>query len=188
MFDILLRTQLILKGIITEEEWQPIKDNMKYKWAEDSYYREIKSIEMLRDRLSLAQDVGDYTGKFFSINYVRKEVLKQTEEQIEKMDKEIEKEKAKEKELAALAIGQPDMGGGYGQQNWEYDPSEETKKETIEEQTFDSGDKELDLILESLSVKMKMDEAELEENDSSKLDKFEFKYQNHNGNGHVEDE
>ena len=47
---------------------------------------------------------------------------------------------------------------------------------------------ELDLILESLSVKMKMDEDELKEHDSSRLDKFEFKYQNHNGNGHVEDE
>ena len=99
LFDILLKTQLILKGIITEEEWQPIKENLNYKWAEDSYYREIKSIEMLRDRLSLAQDVGDYTGKFFSIDYVRREVLKQTEEQIEKMDKEIEQERLKRKNL-----------------------------------------------------------------------------------------
>ena len=188
LFDILLKTQLILKGIITEEEWQPIKDNLNYKWAEDSYYREIKSIEMLRDRLSLAQDVGDYTGKFFSIDYVRREVLKQTEEQIEKMDKEIEQEKAKEKELAALGYGQGEPAGGYGQQNWEYDPSEKSDTEVIEEQAFDSGDRELDLILESLSVKMKMDEDELKEHDSSRLDKFEFKYQNHNGNGHVEDE
>ena len=86
------------------------------------------------------------------------------------------------------------MDGGYRQQNWEYDPtlntddSDESEREIIEGQVFDSGDKELDLILESLSVKMKMDEAESEEYDGSKLDKFEFKYQNNNGNGHVKDE
>ena len=182
LFDILLRTQLILKGVITEDEWGPIKDNLNYKWAEDSYYREIKSIEMLSQRLSLARDVSDYTGKFFSIDYVRREVLKQTDEQIEKMDKDIEKEKEKERELAALDGMQ---GGGDNEyMKWEYDPTEE-EPENVEE-SFNSGDKELDLILESLS--MKIAENEINNYNSSKLDNFEFVYKNHNGNGHKDDE
>tara|TARA_Y100000593_G_scaffold93907_1_gene190562 strand:+ start:24005 stop:25738 length:1734 start_codon:yes stop_codon:yes gene_type:complete len=113
VFDTILKTQLILKGIIKDEEWGEIKDGMEYMWAEDGYYREIKNTEMLRDRLSLAQDVSEYTGKFFSIDYIRREVLKQTQEEMDRMDREIEAEKQKEIDLAKLQGLMPDEGGGY---------------------------------------------------------------------------
>ena len=88
----ILKSQLVLKGIIKEEEWVPIKDKLQYNWSEDSYYREIKNSEMLRDRLSLVQDVADYAGKYFSIEYIRREVLQQSQEEMDRMDREMEQE------------------------------------------------------------------------------------------------
>ena len=111
LFNIMLKTQLLLKGIISEEDWPELREQMSYHWAEDGYYREIKNTEMLRDRLSLAQEVGEYTGKFYSIDYIRREVLQQSQEEMDRMDKEMKAEKDKEIELAKMQGLMPDEGG-----------------------------------------------------------------------------
>ena len=190
LFDNMLKTQLQLKGVIAEDEWLPIKNKMVYKWAEDSYYREAKAQEILRGRLELARDVSDYTGKFYSIDYIRREVLQQTDEEIKRLDKEMAREKEKEQELAALGKG-GGMDGG-GDLAWQYDPSMDagydasmtpdrskkpSKMDEVEQQEVDS-------VLRELVEDIKETEATT----SDDLDNFEFSFdKSQNGNGNKED-
>ena len=195
LFDNMLKTQLQLKGIIAEDEWLPIKNKMVYKWAEDSYYREAKAQEILRGRLELARDVSDYTGKFYSIDYIRREVLQQTDEEIKRLDKEMEREREKERELASLGKGGDGMGmDGGGDLAWQYDPSMDagydasmtpdrskkpSKMDEVEQQEVDS-------VLRELVEDIKETDATT----SDDLDNFEFSFdksQNGNGNGNKED-
>jgi hypothetical protein len=92
LFNDLLRTQLILKGIINEDDWYTVRDSINYDFLQDGHFAELKQTEMLRERLALANEMRDYIGKFFSVEYVRKNVLKQNEREIEDMDKQIKKE------------------------------------------------------------------------------------------------
>jgi len=92
LFNDLLRTQLILKGIINEDDWYTVRDSLQYDFLQDGHFAELKQTEMLRERLALANEMRDYIGKFFSVDYVRKNVLKQNEREIEDMDKQIKKE------------------------------------------------------------------------------------------------
>jgi len=92
LFNDLLRTQLIIKGIIAETEWPAIRDAIFYDFLQDGHFAELKNSEMMRERLNLAREVRDYIGKYYSVNYVRKHILKQTENEIKQMDAEIKKE------------------------------------------------------------------------------------------------
>jgi len=92
LFNDLLRTQLILKGIISEDDWYTVRDSINYDFLQDGHFAELKQTEMLRERLALANEMRDYIGKYFSVEYVRKNVLKQNEREIENMDKQIKKE------------------------------------------------------------------------------------------------
>jgi hypothetical protein len=92
LFNDLLRTQLIIKGIIAETEWPMVRDSIFYDFLQDGHFAELKNSEMLRERLNLAREVRDYVGKYYSVAYVRKHILKQSESDIKKMDAEIKKE------------------------------------------------------------------------------------------------
>jgi len=92
LFNDILRTQLVLKGIIAEEEWPMIRDSIFYDFLQDGHFAELKNAEMLKDRVQLANDVRDYVGKYFSVEYVRKSILKQSDQDIEKIDRQIKKE------------------------------------------------------------------------------------------------
>src|SRR5210317_1093688 len=92
LFNDILRTQLVLKGIIAETDWYNVRDSLQYDFLQDGHFAELKQTELLRERLALAQEMRDYIGKFFSVDYVRKHVLKQNEREIEEMDKQIKKE------------------------------------------------------------------------------------------------
>ena len=92
LFNDLLRTQLVLKQIIAEEDWHVIRDYVNYDFLQDGHFAELKEAEMLRERLALANEMRDYIGKYFSVEYVRKNILKQNEKEIEDMDNQIKKE------------------------------------------------------------------------------------------------
>ena len=92
LFNDILRTQLVLKGIIAETDWINVRDSLQYDFLQDGHFAELKQTELLRERLALANEMRDYIGKFFSVDYVRKNVLKQNEREIEEMDKQIKKE------------------------------------------------------------------------------------------------
>lgn len=86
LFDDLLRTQLIAKRIIAPEEWNDIKDKITYVFAQDQYYEESKEGELLRNRLDILNQVNAYIGTYFSKNYVRKKILRMTDEEIKEID------------------------------------------------------------------------------------------------------
>ena len=96
LFDRLLETQLLLKGICTKAEWQAIKEEISYDFINDMHFTEMKEVEVLKERLSILGDVENYVGKYFSKEWVRKHVLRQTEDDIEEIDKQMEEENAEE--------------------------------------------------------------------------------------------
>jgi hypothetical protein len=96
LFSDILRTQLILKGIIAEEDWSLIRSTLTYDFVSDGHFSELKETEMMKERLVLLQTMENYIGKYFSNRYIRKNILKQTDREIEDLDKEITKEKSME--------------------------------------------------------------------------------------------
>lgn len=94
LFDRFLEKQLILKGICTPEDWELIKDSIRYDYQLDNHFEELKSIEVMRERLSLLNDASAFVGKgqYFSRLHVKKHILRQTDEEIEEILKEQEEE------------------------------------------------------------------------------------------------
>ena len=92
LFNDILRTQLVLKGIIAETDWPVVRDSIQYDFIQDGHFAELKNTELLRERLALANEMREYVGKFYSVEYIRKNVLKQNDREMEQMDKQIKKE------------------------------------------------------------------------------------------------
>jgi hypothetical protein len=92
LFNKILEKQLILKGVITSEDWQEFKTNFKYEYSEDNHFAELRTTEILRDRISMLRDIDDYTGKYYSHEWVRRNVLYQTEEDMKEIDEQIVEE------------------------------------------------------------------------------------------------
>jgi len=92
LFDKILEKQLILKGVIAPEDWAAIQSNLRYDFMSDNHFEELKTSEILRERLGLLRDIDEYTGKYYSTDWVRKNVLYMTEDEIEKMTQDIKDE------------------------------------------------------------------------------------------------
>jgi len=92
VFHDLLRTQLILTGVIAEEEWDSMKEHIAYDWMQDGHFAELRDAEILRERIDMLGTLEPYVGNFFSKRWVQKNVLRQSDEEIELMSKEIEDE------------------------------------------------------------------------------------------------
>ena len=92
MFIDILKTQLVLKGILPLEEWELEKENIRFDYQKDSHFVEMKDAEILRERVTTLRELDEYVGKYVSQQWVRKNVLRQSEEEIELMDKQIEDE------------------------------------------------------------------------------------------------
>ena len=92
LFHDLLKTQLILKGVIAPEEWDSMMGDISYSFLQDGYFAELKNSEMMRERVQLAQQLEGYVGKYFSNEYIRTKILKQNEQEQEEIDKQIEEE------------------------------------------------------------------------------------------------
>lgn len=92
LFMRVLERQLILKRIITAEDWDTIKNKIKFKFAKDNYFAELKESEVLRDRMSLMRDINDYVGRYYSNEWVRRNILKQSDDEMEEIDAQIMEE------------------------------------------------------------------------------------------------
>jgi hypothetical protein len=92
VFDDILRTQLILKKVVSEEDWKKSKEYISYDFQKDSHFVELKEAEILRERVSTLNDLDAFVGKYYSEQWVRKNVLRQSEAEIKDIDKEIESE------------------------------------------------------------------------------------------------
>jgi len=88
-----LERQLILKQVLTPEEWDEAKNLIEFRYAQDNYYAELKEQEIMRERVTLLRDIDDYADKYYSHQWIRKNILKQSDEEMETMDEEIEEER-----------------------------------------------------------------------------------------------
>ena len=92
MFNDMLKTQLILKNIITPEDWRTMSEHIQYDFLYDNHFSELKEAELLTERLNLAATAEPYIGKYYSQDYVRRRILRQTDQEIIEQDMIIEKE------------------------------------------------------------------------------------------------
>ena len=86
LFNDALKTQLILKSIITPEDWEDMKEHIQYDYLKDNHFTELKNLEMKTEQLNVLGLMDPFVGKYFSIEYIRSEVLGMTEKQMEEMD------------------------------------------------------------------------------------------------------
>lgn len=92
MFNDMLKTQLILKNIITPEDWETMSEHIQYDFLYDNHFSELKEAELMNERLSLAATAEAYIGKYYSQDYVRRKILRQTDVEILEQDALIKKE------------------------------------------------------------------------------------------------
>ncbi|ABA47099.1 portal [Synechococcus phage syn9] len=138
LFTDLLKTQLVLKGVISIEEWDQMKEHIQYDYIADNYFAELKEIEIRNERMNQVATMDPFVGKYFSVEYMRRQVLKQTDVEMKEIDKQIESEMesgiiadpAAEMD-PAMAAGDPDAGGAPAEEVAPEgpDPSDERKAE-----------------------------------------------------------
>ena len=92
LFHDLLKTQLVLKGIISLEDWDDMSEHIQYNFIADNYFAELKEKEMLTERLNLVTAMDPYAGRYFSLEYIRRHILRHTDAEINEIDEQMEKE------------------------------------------------------------------------------------------------
>ncbi len=92
LFNDLLKTQLILKGVFTPEEWEDVKEHIQYDFVADNYFAELKEQEIMNARMALLEQMDPYVGKYFSLEYMRRQILKQPDALFKDIDKDMAKE------------------------------------------------------------------------------------------------
>ena len=110
LFTDVLKTQLVLKGVVTLEDWTNIKEHIQYDFLQDGHFAELKEAELLKDRLEVLQTVESYVGTFFSKKWVQKNVLNMTEAEIDDMQGEINKEAGTDPEDGGVNFGADNDG------------------------------------------------------------------------------
>ena len=93
LFDMILEKQLVLKNVMSIEEWQTIKNTIRYDFQEDNHFTELKNGEVLIGRLQSLDAIQNYVGDYFSKEWVRKNILRMSDEDVEKIKEEIDTEK-----------------------------------------------------------------------------------------------
>ena len=92
LFNDMLKTQLILKGIITPEDWEDMEEHIQYDFLFDNHFNELKQMELMKERIGLVTQMDPFVGKYLSSEFVRRQVLMQTEKEYKEMDKQIKKD------------------------------------------------------------------------------------------------
>jgi hypothetical protein len=88
----LLETQLRLKGVVTAEDWEDFKPNIYFDWQKDTHFIELQETEIMRSRVEMLRDMEEFKGEYFSKEWLRKNVLRQSDEDIAMIDKQINSE------------------------------------------------------------------------------------------------
>ena len=110
LFHTCLEKQLILKGILTLNDWRSISKNIHYEWQTDSHFAELKEAEILRERLDMLGNIDSYIGTFFSKKWVQRNVLNMTDYEIDDMQREINKEAGDDVEDGGVDLPQDTDG------------------------------------------------------------------------------
>ena len=93
LFNDMLKTQLILKGVITVDDWEMMEQHIQYDYLFDNHFTELKEIEMIGERLNLVERMQPFMGVYYSNDYIKRQILQQKESEIEEIRIQIEKEK-----------------------------------------------------------------------------------------------
>ena len=143
IFDHALRIQCVLKGICTSEEWEEFKDQIYYDYKKDNNFTELRDAELLTSRLQTLSVVDPYVGRYYSAEWIRKNVLQQSDEDMKEIDKQIQKEQE-------AGIGGPTMQ--QGDQQEQVDPNQYPPEDnTIDDNTTESKTPQLDNDVERYS-------------------------------------
>jgi len=110
LFTDILKTQLLLKGVISPDDWKNIQEHIQYDFLADGHFSELKDAELLNDRINTLNQIEAYVGTFFSKQWVQKNVLRLTDIEIEEMQKQINKEAGMDPEDGGINL--PDAHGG----------------------------------------------------------------------------
>ena len=124
LFQDLLKTQCVLKGIMTAEDWDTIKEDIIFDFNDDNHFFELKDAELLEARVNQLNAITEYVGTYYSVEWVRKNVLKQTAEEMAQIDKQIEDEKdsGQVDPNAGMDMGGPEGGFGDPSRGIEQEP------------------------------------------------------------------
>ena len=143
IFDKALGTQLVLKGICTKDEWEEFKEFIYYDFIKDNNFNEMRDAELLRERVSLLSVVDPYVGRYYSAEWVKRNVLQMSDEEITMIDKQIKKE-------ADLGIGGPTMPPQPEQpQEEQVDPEQYPPEDnTVDDASQESDTPDLDAEVE----------------------------------------
>jgi hypothetical protein len=136
LFDKLLETQLLLKGVCTRKEWEQMREEISYDFQSDAHFTELKNVEIMKERLGILSDIDNYVGKYFSIAYIRKNVLQQSEDDIKEIDEQMQEESANQEEVP---VEEPPIPPAPPPQQLVVS----VKKEETERQIDDTDQKEL---------------------------------------------
>jgi hypothetical protein len=89
LFHDVLKTQLILKGVIAPEDWDDMEEHIQYDFLFDNHFNELKQQEMMLQRISLVTQMDPFVGKYFSVDFIRRQVLQQTDKEFKEIDKQM---------------------------------------------------------------------------------------------------
>jgi hypothetical protein len=106
----MLKTQLILKNIVTPEDWEVLSDHIQFDFVYDNHFAELKEVELINERLGVVAGVDPYVGKYYSLDWVRRNVLKQKDEEIIEIDKQMAQEIEDGKIADPMEMQQLEMG------------------------------------------------------------------------------
>ena len=152
LFDHALRTQLVLKGICTSEEWEDFKEDIYYDFQKDNNFTELRAAELLQNRLQMLQLIDPYIGRYFSNHYIKNKILMMTDEEIEQMDEQI----AEEKDSLPDDMQGPVMGQAPDQGNEQAEPEDNTVDNDEDQESLTPGlDDEVNKSVVSINKKRK---------------------------------
>ena len=88
----ILKTQLILKGVITPEDWDDMQEHIQWDWLFDNHFNELKELEMVTQRMAMVAQMDPFVGKYFSVEHIRRNILQQNETEYKELDKQMNAE------------------------------------------------------------------------------------------------
>jgi len=158
LFTDLLKTQLLLKGIISLEDWDTMKEHIQYDFLKDGHFAELKEAELLNDRIQTLDSIQSYIGTFFSKEYVLKHVLRMNDTEVDEMRDQIAREREMDPMDGGIVVPvggdgvtrYPEVGGApipaddYDKFSGEEDPEDELKKAQAAQAKADAGLKDAD--------------------------------------------
>lgn len=137
IFDHALKTQLALKGICSQEEWDDFRENIYYDFRKDNNFTELRDAELLQQRIQMLGQIDPYVGRYYSQEWVRKNVLQLSDDQINEMQKQIDSEPAPQQ---LGPDGQPVPEQGEEQEQPQLDPASYPPEDNVSDRGTNEGD------------------------------------------------